>query len=247
MGIVKKESSSEQIINYILEQIAEKKLNPGDKLMNERAFSELLGVSRIPLREAVAALSILGILEARQGDGTYVKHYDPSMLAKVMYIYSILDEVSMQDMFEVRATIESQAAALAARRATGEQVEHIRQELESFDSAVSEMDELCSTPEQSVATFLMLNRFHRAVAEASGNRFLSQFMDSIGSMAREYYLTGVRNAPEAAAHILDSQEEHREIYRAIVSGNDQRAGELAYRHLLGECATIQRAIENMKE
>lgn len=67
-----KQSARDLAIEYLLQEIKKGNLKAGDKLLNERKLSENLGISRVPLREAICTLSTLGILEAHQGDGTYV-------------------------------------------------------------------------------------------------------------------------------------------------------------------------------
>lgn len=241
MAIVKKVSSSEQIINYILDQISQKKLKPGDRLMNERAFSEELGVSRVPLREAISALSMVGILEARQGDGTFVKHYDARMLAKVMHIYSVLDDISMRELFEVRAMIEVQTLNAAIRCATEEEIARVGRELEHFDNYSRDMGDLYGRKEEGLKTYVALNRFHGAIAEVTHNRFLKQFMDSIWYMAEEYHILAIEHQSNISDCLRNAQEEHRAIYGALKDRDVERGRMLMYHHLMDECDAILEA------
>ena len=65
-----KQSARETAIQYFLQEIRSGNLKSGDKILNERQLADLLGISRVPLREAICTLSTLGILEAHQGNGT---------------------------------------------------------------------------------------------------------------------------------------------------------------------------------
>ena len=179
MSLIKKQSSTDLIIEYIIDKIEKKELKPGDRLMNERTFSEELGVSRIPLREAISALAILGILEARPGSGTYVGHYDPESLGRFMNIYSVLNGVSVDELFETRIIIEKEAVRLAIERATDEDIELIRA---SIQEAKEYLQDIQATDESINHTFMLMNKFHKTIAAGTYNRYLQQFMDAL----REY-------------------------------------------------------------
>ena len=244
MGIVKKVSSTDQIIEYILGQIRDKKLGPGDQLMNERAFSEVLGVSRIPLREAISALSILGIVVPQQGSGTFVNHYDPSMLAKVMRIYAILDDVSMQDIFELRAIIESQSVRMAAEQATEEELLAIEACLKECEDTLKNTDKLYRNAEDGIRLFGKFNHFHNRVAECMHNKFMQQFMDSIRLLSMDYLMLDVQSNPDILAVLQNAYQEHMRIYSLIRARDSEEATKAMYQHLMNECRSIQTSIEN---
>lgn len=239
MGIVKKTSSTDQIIEYILGQIQSKALNPGDQLMNERAFSEVLGVSRIPLREAISALSILGIVEAHQGAGTFVCNYDPSMLAKVMRIYAILDNVSMRDIFETRAIIESQSARIAAEQATQEELDGVERCLAENEQVLARIDQLYQNADDGLRLFDRFNQFHTSVAKCAHNKFMRQFMDSIRLLSLDYLMIDIQSNPNILDVLRSANGQHAEIYRLIRARDGEGAAKAMYRHLINEYQSIQ--------
>ncbi len=239
MDMISKQRSSEQIVDYILEQLAERKLLPGERLPSERDFAKLLGVSRIPLREAISALSLLGIVSTRQGSGTYIKEYEPNMLSKAMYMYSALDAVSMVDLFEVRAFIEAEAARLAAERATDDDILRLREALKDCDGIVSE--EALANDEN--ATFLVFNEFHRHIVLCARNRFLQQMTDSIRLLARRYHTLGFQENPNIWAEMKKSHEDHRLIFRLIAANDGDGAYRTMLEHLRYECRCIQAVTE----
>lgn len=243
MGIVKKTSSTDQIIDYILGQIQSKALNPGDQLMNERAFSEVLGVSRIPLREAISALSILGIVEAHQGAGTFVCHYDPSMLAKVMRIYAILDDVSMGDIFETRAIIESQSVRIAAEQATQEELRELERCLKENEQLLDRVDQLYQNADDGVRLFDRFNQFHTSVAQCAHNKFMRQFMDSIRLLSLDYLMIDIQSNPNILDVLRSAHRQHTEIYQLICARDGERAAKAMYRHLINESESIQSRIQ----
>lgn len=240
MEAVKKMRSSEQIVDYILEQLSEKKLVPGDRLPNERELSESLGVSRVPLREAICALSLLGIVRSRQGSGSYIEHYKPEMLAKAMYMYSLLDSISMDELFEMRAFVEAEAARLAAERATDDDIVALR-------TALSQGDNLLRTPSKvtvdAETSFYIFNQFHRHIARCSHNRFLQHFADSIRLLARRYHVIGFQNNPEIFEQLTASHEGHRTLFRLIAARDGERAYETARAHLDFEYHCIRDVIQ----
>lgn len=242
MGIIKKVSSTDQIIEYILGQIRDKTLRPGDQLMNERAFSEVLGVSRIPLREAISALSILGIVEAHQGAGTFVRSYDPSMLAKVMRIYAILDDVSMHDIFELRAIIESQTARIAAEQATPEELMAIEVGLRECEETLRDAPQLYRNTEDGIRLFNKFNHFHCRIAKCAHNKFMEQFMDSIRLLSLDYLILDIQNNPNILEVLRSAFEEHAMVYKQIRAKNGVGAADAMYHHLINECASIQSSL-----
>lgn len=244
MGIIKKVSSTDQIIEYILGQIREKKLSPGDKLMNERAFSELLGVSRIPLREAISALSILGVVEAHQGAGTFVRSYDPTMLAKVMRIYAILDDVSMYDIFEMRAIIESQSVRIAAERATPRELLSIETGLRECEDTLRKSRQLYRNAEDGVQLFNKFNHFHSCIADCTHNKFMRQLMDSFRLLSLDHLMLAIQENPDILEGLRDAFYEHSEIYQQIREKDGEAAAETMYNHLINEYRSIQSRVEH---
>lgn len=233
--VVKKKRSSEQIVDYVLQQLAEKKLQPGDKLPTEKDLSELFGVSRIPLREAMSALSTLGIIDVRQGSGTYIKTYEPQLLTKVMYMFSLLDSISMEELFEVRAFIEAEASRLAAERATDDDILALR-------AALSRGDWTLKKDFDGSSIFDAFNEFHQHIIRCAHNKFLQQISASFRLLARHYHLMGFENNPEIVTQITKSHEEHHLLFRLIAAEDGEQAYELAKSHMEYEYHCILNAI-----
>lgn len=235
-NIVDKKKSSEQIVDYVLQQLADKKLKPGDHLPTEKEFSELIGVSRIPLREAMCALSILGIVDTRQGSGTYIKAYTPQMLAKVMYMYSLLDTISLEELFEVRSLVEAEAARLAAERATDDDILALR-------SALNRGDRALKGSLDGSTTFDAFNDFHQHIVRCSHNKFLRQIAASFRLLARQYHLAGFENNPNIVEEITGSQEGHRLLFRLIAAKDGQQAYDVVRAHMTHEFNCIRNAMQ----
>ena len=115
-----KQSARETAIQYFLQEIRSGNLKSGDKILNERQLADLLGISRVPLREAICTLSTLGILEAHQGNGTYVSEKNAQIFFKCNKKYGIFDRSIVDEVFEARILFEADAARLAAQNRTSE-------------------------------------------------------------------------------------------------------------------------------
>ena len=118
----KQQSVAEAISAEILDLLRQKELKPGDKLPPERDLAEMLGVSRPSLREALRALSIMKVVEVRQGDGTYVSAFKPEELVEHLEFVFMLDDSTMLQLFEARKIVETGNVALAAERISDEEI-----------------------------------------------------------------------------------------------------------------------------
>ena len=111
-GTLQKEALSEKIAERLLSLIKEKQLKPGDRLPPERELAVSMGVSRPSLREALRALSIMHIIENRQGSGTYITSLQPETLVEHLDFIIALNDSSFLDLFEARKILEGIGAAV---------------------------------------------------------------------------------------------------------------------------------------
>src|SRR4051812_13775013 len=107
-------AATDQAIDGIKELISSGRFEPGDRLPKENELASLLGVSRGSLREAIRALELVGVVQAKQGDGTYITSLAPSLLLDVMSIVvGFSNEAAALELLEIRRLLEPAAAALA--------------------------------------------------------------------------------------------------------------------------------------
>lgn len=130
-----KQSARETAIQYFLQEIRSGNLKSGDKILNERQLADLLGISRVPLREAICTLSTLGILEAHQGNGTYVSEKNAQIFSSVIK-YGIFDRSIVDEVFEARILFEADAARLAAQNRTSEDLKCLQEALVNHEKAL---------------------------------------------------------------------------------------------------------------
>jgi GntR family transcriptional regulator, transcriptional repressor for pyruvate dehydrogenase complex len=206
-----------QIARQIADAVQQEHLSPGDKLPAERLLAEQLGVSRPSVREALCALEILGIVESRTGDGTYVRRPPTEWT----YMGTVFDdfaerEESPLEVLEARRLLEPQVARLAAERATPEALAQIESYLLAMESALG----------RSASHLEADTNFHIAIADASGNSMLVRQIQLLVSAMQSRLWTSLNQRvtvdPVLAQCFL---EDHRRIYTAIYRRNPEQAGE----------------------
>src|SRR3954451_19952488 len=117
-GTVTRDALPDQIASRLIALISERQLKAGDRLPPERELAALMGVSRSSLREALRALAMLGVMEMRQGDGTYLTSLEPDALMRPVGLVLALSDGGLHELFEARKIVEPGLAALAAQRIT---------------------------------------------------------------------------------------------------------------------------------
>ena len=213
----KQQTVAEAISAEILNLLRHKELKPGDKLPPERELAEMLGVSRPSLREALRALSIMKVVEVRQGDGTYVSALKPEELVEHLEFVFMLDDSTMLQLFEARKIIETGNVSLAAERITDEELAALHDCLEESERSVDD-------PEAFLLADITL---HEIITHAARNPLLERFMASIGTLGRASRHKTVRVASVTAATV----EHHRQIVAALEARDPQAAGAVMLRHL----------------
>lgn len=189
-------------IEKIKDMIVTGELGPGAKLPREADLAERLGLSRNSLREAVKALSLIRVLDVRQGDGTYVTSLEPSLLLEAMgFAVDFHRDDTVLEFLEVRRILEPAAAAMAATAMSDEDRAALRATLEELGDS--------PTVEALVANDL---RFHGLIAAGSGNTVLCSVIEGIsGPTARARIWRGLTQ--EGA--VRRTREQHEAICEAI--------------------------------
>lgn len=218
---LKKARYYEDVIGQIKDSIESGELTAGDKLPSERELAEALSISRTAVREAISALGFAGILDIRPGVGIFlVEDGSDAILSK---INGILDRrgVYMVELLELRQGVESQAAYLAASRATEQQKFRIREAYRELEKAVA------SGRVGSEEDF----RFHLSVVEASGNQMLGQVIELVSGRFKD----GLEESRKESLSIPGQSKkfllEHEEILHAIEAGEAEEARDSMWRHL----------------
>ena len=226
-GFIQKTSISQQVVDYILRSIDRGELRRGDRLPGEREFAETLGISRVPLREAIAALTAMGVVEKRQGDGNYIAGDSPDALGRILRTYAVLDHGLAGDLFEARALVEGAAARLAARNATDEDVEALFREIDRMEEAIPAY----IRGEKRLADMLTLDDlFHLRCAAASHNQFYIQFVSIVHTAGTDMGLYE-RTYGRYPEKYYDSADFHRRVADAVAAGDEPGAEDVMREHI----------------
>jgi GntR family transcriptional repressor for pyruvate dehydrogenase complex len=214
MPAVRRANLPATIANRLRAQIVSGELPPGTKLPGHRDLAAAHAVSVGSMREAISMLISNGLIETRAGRGTYVA---ASLRAGQPRPGVPLLREEVEELTEARRVIEVQLAALAAERATPEQVEALRGATERMEAAAANPYEY---PEADVD-------FHLELAAAAGNRYLLQAMVDIRALLRQDMELGAEAAIRRFGDLRPSVESHRRLLEAIADGDPARAAEVA--------------------
>lgn len=167
---MQKENLSQRTAEILKKMIIEEhKYNYGEKLPNENELSQELGISRTTLREAIRTLISNGVLVVKRGKGTYVAEQIDQYAQGIEVNDFLKKKVTLRDLYETRMIFEPEAAALACKRATDEEIAEILR-----------LGEICQKELKKdpcgKARIESESAFHGAILKASHNEFLSQFM-----------------------------------------------------------------------
>lgn len=219
---IKSKRTTEIILDQIKALILKGDLCPGDKLLTENELAERFQVSRTSVREALAALSLTGILEIRQGGGIYVKANPSNAIIEPLSFILLLEKDKLQNILEVRKALEVEAAGLAALRRKEE-------DLAILENLIVEMEKDLPVAKNSEALDL---KFHLTLAKASDNPLLDRMMNTVQEiMGQTLQVTRALWISSTEGTSSRLFEEHRSIYEMIRDQNADMARRLTYEHL----------------
>lgn len=168
---------SQKIVEQIKEIVFSGELQPGDRLPTEKEFAEQLKVSRPTLREALTVLEAIGLIEVRPREGSIVRSVVPQSIQEPIQDMIEVDPSKVLELYEVRKKIDAEGVAMAAERATDEELEKIGQ----FAAMVQEL----ALDKKSIlgleASKIYQNTFF-AIADATHNSIYAHFMKSIWTL-----------------------------------------------------------------
>lgn len=218
-------SQTDVVLQGIKSMITSGQLAAGSRLPVEKDLALTLGVSRGSLREGVRALCIMGVLETRQGDGTYVTSLDSSLLLAPMgFMIDMQTAEHRRDLHGVRRILESEAAARAALHITDEQLSEAETILESMRELV------LAHPVVEHETIVARDvAFHHVIATAADNGALAALIDALADRTFGARLSIGEFHEE---QIRRSYDEHTAILGALRQHEPDRARLLMSHHLL---------------
>jgi DNA-binding FadR family transcriptional regulator len=209
---------TDQAIAKIKDLIISGEFTAGAKLPREQDLAARLGLSRNSLREAVRALSLIGVLDTRVGDGTYVTSLEADVLLTGMgFVGDLLEGRTLLEVHQVRRILEPVATGLAATRLTEDDFIALEACLKRMDEADADQGFVDADAE-----------FHRIIVNASGNATLASVIQNLsGGMMRARLW---RTITEQDALEI-SKQRHRDIYVALRAGDAEQASAADLIHL----------------
>ena len=226
-------SVSDGIVEQVVDLISRDVLKPGDRLPSERELCKRLGVGRSSLREALRSLAVMGIIDGRVGDGTFVSDSNKRYLQKTLQWGLLLDRKRVQDLIETRLMLESQTAFLAAQRVTAENIEAIEETLRGMKASIGE-------PEKYLEFDL---QFHLTIARATQNSILYSLLSMIRGYLQEWIkgsLTLNHQRLKRRRGRKLSLQEHQKILDALRKGEADQAQQAMMEHILSSSVDLQR-------
>ncbi|RLK46580.1 FadR/GntR family transcriptional regulator [Microbacterium telephonicum] len=219
-------SQTDVVIQGIKDMLTRGELHPGSRLPVEKDLAAQLGVSRGSLREGVRALATLGVLETRQGDGTYVTSLDPRrLLSPLGFLADLQQPAHAADLLAVRRVLEAESAALAAPRLADDDLAELDRILGVVDGI------LADDPDMDLEAFIDADtEFHRIIARASGNPALAAVIDTLVGRT---FRARLWRAISHRGSVRETQAEHRAILAELVARDPERARLRMSVHLLG--------------
>jgi GntR family transcriptional regulator, transcriptional repressor for pyruvate dehydrogenase complex len=223
-------SVTDAAIEKIKGMIVSGELRPGDRLPKEADLADRLGLSRNSLREAVRALSLVRILDVRQGDGTYVTSLESDVLLDAMsFVVDLHQDRGVLHVLEARRVLEAAVAALAAQYIADDELAELRRLIELAGD--------CATVEEFVENDL---EFHRVIARASRNPVLASLLDSISTRtSRARIWRGITEAGATERAVT----EHRALLAALEHHRPDLARARATVHVAGVEEWVELALE----
>jgi GntR family transcriptional repressor for pyruvate dehydrogenase complex len=232
---IRREPLAAEVARRLVDYLLSGGVEPGARMPSERQLAEAFGVGRSAVREAIAALTLIGLIEVRHGDGTYLKRPDSPLLPQVVEWGLLLGEKRTIDLVEARQLIEVDIAGLAALRRSEEDLADLtrilsRMEWESRDGTVS-------------AEFVDADvEFHLRLAEAAGNTALRDVLTSIQALLRAWI---GRVIAEGYRDI--SYAEHVPILEAVRAQDERGAQQAMDAHMHSAALRLQATLERANQ
>jgi GntR family transcriptional repressor for pyruvate dehydrogenase complex len=223
------------VVEQLTDHIRNGELHPGDKLPTETEIMVEQGVSRSVVREAISRLQAAGLVETRHGIGTFVLPppavlgIDPATVTTVRDVIALL---------ELRIGLETEAAGLAAARRTDAQLAEVRAALAALQQAARRGEDAVELDQ----------RFHLAIAEASGNEYFRAILQHLGAniIPRARINSARLTHADPAAYMEQVGREHEQLVDAIARGDAESARAAMRLHIGNSRERLRKAQEALE-
>ncbi len=213
----KRETVSTELARQLIDQVLlSGKYGVGDRLPSERLLASELGVGRSAVREALKSLSLLGLIDVRQGSGSYVRATESEILPRVLDWGILLGSKRLQDLSEAELYLEPAVARIAAKRRQKADLAKLRSVLQKVDRR----------PTNAKVSDVV--SFHIELAAITRNEMLMSLVCNMQALMEAWTTRVV----EAAGGKYPGQDEHRDVYEAVALGDPEAAEQAMIAHLI---------------
>lgn len=217
LGTLPSGSAVSVVATRLLDLFTSGAIAPGTRLPPERQLAASLEVGRSAVREALAALEILGIVDVRPGSGTYLRGTTSELLPQTLGWGVLLGERNTAELLELRSGLEIHVARIAAERVSDEQLATLGRHLDEMRGSV---DDLKPFVKADLA-------FHHQLADAADNGVLLDLLQVVRSLLRIWVDRAVRDV----SHARTALAEHEAVYRALLEHDADAAASAMATHM----------------
>jgi GntR family transcriptional repressor for pyruvate dehydrogenase complex len=234
----KPRSLAELVVAQLSEHIRNGELRPGDKLPTESEIVAEQGVSRSVVREAISRMQAAGLVETRHGIGTFVLPPPPASSILGIDPATVVTVRDVIALLELRIALETEAAGLAATHRTEAQLDEVR-------AALAALRRADFRDEDNVG---LDQRFHLAIAQASGNQYFHAILQHLGSniIPRARINSARLTQADPVAYMEQVSREHEKIVDAIARGDAEAARAAMRQHLGNSRERLRKAQETLE-
>ena len=226
--IEQREGTSVVVAGELLAYLLSGAVNPGERIPSERDLAEKLGVGRSAVREALKPLALLGVVDVRQGNGTFFRGTDSALLPRVIEWGLLLGERTVVDLVEARRPVEVALVRLAAERRTPAHLARLQSHLDTMKDA------------DSVEAFTDADTaFHLCLAEAASSAVLSSILNSIRELLRTWIRTVVTDLPNTTG----LYREHLKIFKSVQAQDGAAAAAAMEAHMDSVSKRLLQAVD----
>jgi GntR family transcriptional regulator, transcriptional repressor for pyruvate dehydrogenase complex len=230
---IRREPLAAEVARRLVDYLLSGGVEPGARIPSERQLAEAFGVGRSAVREAIAALTLIGLIEVRHGDGTYLKRPDSPLLPQVVEWGLLLGEKRTADLVEARQKIEVDIAGLAALRRTEDDLAELGRSLARMEWEARQSAETAAFVDADVA-------FHLRLAEAARNSALRDVLTSIQALLRAWIGRVI-----AQGYRDLSYAEHVPIFEAVQARDARAAEEAMDAHMRSAASRLQATLDDV--
>lgn len=231
-----KKGNISQLVNrltmYFADEILEGRLKRGDQIESDRELAKKLNVGRSAVREALKVLDVLGMIDIRLGQGTYITSRETNFFSVPLSWSLFLDGAQVKSILQVRGALELRAVQLAAQCEDKNKLDKLTDIYYRMQKTFQESKDTENLQNALQETLNADIEFHTCIAECSGNPIILSMLTTIRNFLKRVSGTGMVDAEQLQAVV----EEHQKLYGAIISGNVDAATQTMTKHLAASMA-----------